>query len=351
MKIAVELLLLIALAIIFLGGVRLRQPAVLERIDVQTTSVLKGMAILIIMVHHMVLRMSGAGLLLPFRGIGYLGVTIFFFCSGYGMTVSASKKGASYTDGFLIKRLLLIYVPAAFVNTLYMLILSLFFDKNYTCIEWCSGIFLMVDVDSSMWYIIAAFVWYAAFWIGLRFRTPNRRIAFLLVVSVVYIAVCLLMKLTKNWVDTAFMFPLGTAVASYQDKALQKCSSCRLTVWLPVMLILCGSCMALSFGKEDYGSLILRILSTFLFMAALLLLLRVIDFSGNKSCAYIGTITLECYLIHGKIIRLIKLYFGHVEAAEMLIYVAGTMLCTAIFCWLYQRYKKAMTALNGKERN
>ena len=158
MLLSVELLLLAALAVSFLYGAKLRKPPSLTGLDRRTTDVLKGMAILVIMVHHMVLRMSHPGILLLFRGIGYLGVAVFFFCSGYGMTVSAEKKGIAYADGMFRKRLLMIYLPAVAVNAVYMVIRILCFGKTYSPAEWCSGLLLMVDVDSSMWYIITIMI-------------------------------------------------------------------------------------------------------------------------------------------------------------------------------------------------
>ena len=350
MKLVIELLLLAGLAVCFCNHMHFKKNIERNSLDYATTSVLKGMAISVIMIHHMVLRMSGAGVLLPFRGLGYLGVTIFFFLSGYGLTCSAEKKGKDYARGFLGKRFLMIYIPAIFANLIYMIVRCIFFAESYTPVEWVKGLLLMVDVDSSMWYIIAAFVWYIAFWISMRlFQEKNKKLLFFTAVSIFYIIVCLTLGLSKNWIDTAFMFPLGAALASYPQKLWQKINHCRIALWLPVSLILCGGCMALSFGKEDNFSLILRIFSTFFFIAALLLLLRLIDVSANKICAFLGTITLECYLIHGKIIRLVKLYFGQVEALEILVYLAVTAACIAIFCYLYQQYKNAVNALWRKE--
>ena len=346
MKIIVELLLMVGVAGCFFNHIRIRKGAEQKILDYSTTSALKGMAILVIMIHHMVLRMSSAGILLPFRGLGYLGVTIFFFLSGYGLTCSAEKKGKSYADGFLWKRLLIIYIPAVFANLLYMGVQCIFFEASYTPSEWCSGLLLMVDIDSSMWYIIAAFMWYIAFWVGLkRFQGKKTKLLFFGAVSIVYIVVCLLLKLSKNWIDTAFMFPLGAVAGSYPEKLWKRVWNCRVAVWLPVSLALCGGCMAFSFGKEDNFSLLLRIFSTFFFTAVLLLCLRLVDISQNKPCALLGTITLECYLIHGKVIRLVRLYFGQVEAKEIIIYLIVTAVCVAVFCLLYQNYKKAVNSL------
>ena len=81
---------------------------------------IQGIFAILIMMHHLSQKTSAFWVpaavrqhgLEPFVPIGYLLVSFFFFCSGYGL-IKSMRDDDTYFDGFLIRRLnriLLIFV-------------------------------------------------------------------------------------------------------------------------------------------------------------------------------------------------------------------------------------------------
>lgn len=85
------------------------------RLDRTTTNCCKGIAAIIIMLHHISFRLSNLPVFV--KMIWYIAFPIvgfFFFMSGYGLTCGLMKK-KDYLQGFLSKRLLNIFVPYVIV--------------------------------------------------------------------------------------------------------------------------------------------------------------------------------------------------------------------------------------------
>lgn len=85
------------------------------RLDRTTTNCCKGIAAIIIMLHHISFRVSNLPVYVkPIWYIAFPIVGFFFFMSGYGLTCGLLQK-KNYLQGFLSKRLLNIIVPYVIV--------------------------------------------------------------------------------------------------------------------------------------------------------------------------------------------------------------------------------------------
>lgn len=70
-----------------------------------TNNQLKGLFILVVILHHIALHMDSYGLLSILRSVGYLAVSVFFFISGVGLSKSLIRN-PKYLDRFLYKKFL-----------------------------------------------------------------------------------------------------------------------------------------------------------------------------------------------------------------------------------------------------
>lgn len=85
------------------------------RLDRTTTNCCKGIAAIIIMLHHISFRLSNLPVYVkPIWYIAFPIVGFFFFMSGYGLTCGLLQK-KNYLQGFLSKRLLNIIAPYVIV--------------------------------------------------------------------------------------------------------------------------------------------------------------------------------------------------------------------------------------------
>ena len=81
------------------------------RLDRATTNCCKGIAAIIIMLHHISFRLSNIPMYIkPIWYIAFPIVGFFFFMSGYGLTCGLIQK-KNYLRGFLYKRIINIVVP------------------------------------------------------------------------------------------------------------------------------------------------------------------------------------------------------------------------------------------------
>ena len=136
------------------------------------TNQLKGLAILMIIVQHLS-QSFGVSIANP---LGPIGVYLFLFLSGFGLTFSFLKNGRK---GYVSKRLLKVYLP-------YLLILILFFawqwissTQSVNCISILRYSLLIDYIQGSYWYLAMILFWYIAFYL-LTFTFNHRKLLFVL---------------------------------------------------------------------------------------------------------------------------------------------------------------------------
>lgn len=82
--------------------------------------VLKGMAILLVFIHHFGQRASE--IYYRYSCLGYLSVAIFFFIAGYAVETQFLRRGVGYIKtGFLKKKIFRLYLPYVIIVLLFAL--------------------------------------------------------------------------------------------------------------------------------------------------------------------------------------------------------------------------------------
>ncbi len=265
------------------------------------TENLRGIAISVIIIHHLVSATSKPDLLTPFIGIGYLGVSIFFFLSGYGITSSYLNK-ANYLDGFFGKRMAKIFIPFIVLNLIHLSINWMAFGLKYSLLDsifYISGINL---INGSMWYINAIFFWYICFYVLFRYFEKHTEIMFI-VTALIYFFGCKQLNLGKYWFDTSFIFPIGVLFCLRKDyimTILQKYYYHIILVSTFFFVIF----FKINQGKTSLAAISARSTAAIMFVVLICLFLYKVDISGNKLLAFMGSISYELYLIHARIIQL-----------------------------------------------
>ena len=98
------------------------------KLSIQESQLIRGVAILLLMVHHY----SGMGYawqgLEIFKGIGPAICCAFFFCSGYGLTAGNRKHGVRSSARRLVK----VILPFIIANAIYILSWANFRKYNLT---------------------------------------------------------------------------------------------------------------------------------------------------------------------------------------------------------------------------
>ncbi|MEH7115452.1 acyltransferase [Neobacillus niacini] len=195
-------------------------------ISISVTTQLKGLAILLVIVGHMIQR----GILeIPYLiWGGQLGVTIFIILSGYGITKSYMHNGL---DNFFFKRFDKVIFPYFLVTLLWVIIDIFIFEKEFNqfdIILALIGLDLNRAIDPSMWYITYSVLWYGMFFLVFSLPIKNSiKITILIYFSYIilfhYPQLEFLNAMSYQFGLYAFMFPMGIFLGLYYDKLVDKC--------------------------------------------------------------------------------------------------------------------------------
>lgn len=136
----------------------------------EMTEDLKGFGILAVMFSHIgYFLVSGDKFLFPLSILAGVGVNLFLFLSGFGITLSELSKPVNILE-FYKKRLPKLFVPMWITITAFILLDFAFLQKTYpiqTLLQNYLGFFpradIFLDLDSPLWYFSLIFFYYLTF--------------------------------------------------------------------------------------------------------------------------------------------------------------------------------------------
>lgn len=160
-------------------------------------------------------------------------VTYMLFCSGYGVMLSADKKGSDYMKTFPQRRILSTLLIYDFAQILF-LFFRLFRGEHFSAKEFVYSMFAWETFGVDNWYIFVILGLYIISWLVLRKRKADGPAAAM--ITVIAIALVGLQLCTKGWYTTLLCYPLGVWYYVYQEKIdfVMK----RNTYYFPAVIIL-----------------------------------------------------------------------------------------------------------------
>ncbi|MBE5846804.1 MAG: acyltransferase [Lachnospiraceae bacterium] len=316
-----------------------------EYLSRSQTKAFLGFCTIVIMFHHISQKTCAPWLdpqyirhgLEFFVYIGYPCVAMFFFCSGYGMYV-ASRKGDSFFDHYFIRRILPVIIPAA------LMWLVFFF------IEQARGMMidppLWINVYDYIWYVPALLYIYIIFYICFHLvKNAWASFALLWVGVALYFILSAFFSPGTWWYNTQFMFAVGATVGA-KTSAFTTLNKRHYPVWivLSLLLTLSGFIAAgyyeeivthygIAYDQTVYGYVQIagQLVSALTFVWFVLLLGMKIRI-GNRVLAFLGSFTLELYLVHPLFVHLFAFAFVQKESGPVyyienqLIYIPAVIL-------------------------
>ena len=135
-----------------------------------------------------------------FGNIGFLGVSIFLFVSGFGL-LNRYKKNNNYLKNFLKNRIFKIVIIFIISRIIILLI-----SKS------------VVVATQNDWYTCIILYYYFLFYIVYKYIENDKAKNFIMCLSFIpYILVCLYLKKSPYWYNTSICFPLGLVIAEYKE--------------------------------------------------------------------------------------------------------------------------------------
>lgn len=324
-----------------------------EFMSISQTKYLQGFFAICVMLHH-----AGQKTCAPwhnskyivhgldfFLNIGYLFVSVFLFCSGYGLYKSYKQK-ENYLQGFVKRRILPLVLAFYSTGLIFFLVRLLMGEKmsGPQMFYYLSGAQLC---NPNSWFVIALPIFYLGFYLAFKFIKKDGW-ALLATVLVVFVYTLIGTLVDHNnwwmrgewWYNSVHLFSIGLLYARFEQPVTEHVKKhYRLYLILSVIglavfyfLSLAAQGMFSYYGENwnapdkvqrRWVCLLSQqaVSCAFVFMVFLLNMKIKL---GNKVLGFMGALTLEFYLIHGLFVELFG--FDFLEIRPSLYYIRNVAL-------------------------
>lgn len=326
----------VVLPVILLWGARFTGPRKFndEFLSLEQSKMLQGFLAICIMLHHIAQKTCAPWMYPPSRIVhgldifvpsGFLLVSVFLFFNGYGVYKSFHAK-ENYLKGY-VKRRILPVVLALYTTTFIFFIARLLIGEKMDA----NQIFLyLTSIDlcnPNTWYVIVLPFLYLFFYISFRLFKKDG-LAVLSTTALVIMYLLLGTSIDHNdywirgewWYNCVFLFPIGVIFAKFENKIIPHLKKyywvyliAALAAYYPLYKYSDYICNIFGYYGDNWGapdtvlrrriSLLSQIALTSEFVFCILLLNMKLKI-GNKFLKFMGSITLEFYLIHSLYVEL-----------------------------------------------
>lgn len=314
------LLVFVLIPLVFLYGAKIYVKTFnTSFLSPQSTNQYRGLFILVVIISHIALQMQQPALMNIFIPVGGHAVSIFFFLSAYGITVSLMKN-QNYLQGFLIKRILRVYLPFVIINSITVLALNFFCHKYYPLAYiFASALGINLQIDTTQWFIITIVLFYLFFWGSFRYFAIKKAPLIIVLLVTVYMVICQEIGKGSWWYESCFCFPLGIFFGMYREQAIKLFSE----HYAITALLVSGSYFVL-YRLHLWGYGLFPILKLMLSVIMILIIFFKLSVS-SKVFGFIGALSLEMYLIHMKVYHLYFSLAGIKQSYSVYIYILSVV--------------------------
>lgn len=338
-----------------------------DLLSIAATQELKGIAILAVVFGHIgYFLVDDNRFLFPLSVGAGVGVNIFLFLSGYGLTVGQLNKSLS-APKFYRKRALKIFIPfwiaLAFFLVLDASVLHRYYSWSYIARS-IAGFFpradMADDVNSVFWYLTWILFFYLLFpLVFIRHRVwLSALILFALGEALVRWNPAVIELVTRLYQVHTVAFPLGMIAASllFESREKNNAIATALRHWratlsrvqyFMVIALLIGAIVYSAYYDSGIGQSILKEQAMSMVTTLALVMLFALKRFELRVLALIGFFSYEIYLLHWPLLSRYDFIYRHMPAA------AATVIYLAAFMamgWLMQRGSDYIANRFGRQR-
>ncbi len=322
-----------------------------EALSLATTNELKGWAIMSIVLAHIGFFLTTSNrFLYPLSNFAGIGVDLFLFLSGFGLTVSMLRHPLSRAQ-FYFRRLTKIFFPLWVVLAGFILLDALVWQRLYSwsvILKSAIGFFpsadLFYDINSPFWYITLILFYYVCFPIFFYKKSPALSALLIFIIS------SILLRLPLPVVNRVFdlyrlhdvAFPLGMIVAGFVGNKKITRLAATFSAWGNLLhwygwvvralawCILGGVVIFVSFYVPLTTVRVAEAMSV-LGMGAVVLMAIVSPYR-NSLCEFWGIFSYEIYMLHWPLVQRYDWWYQMLPAGvATLVYVAYITALSAFF--------------------
>ena len=267
-----------------------------ELLSIDSSLVLRGIAAVVVMIHHYSLRIAEPWKMCYFWYMGYLAVSIFFFLSGYAAFFQFKRKGDKFWNRYFFNRFIRLIFPYIVSNTIY----SLFYLP--TPIQYLKSMITFKQVRgvesewSTVWFLVAILFFTILFWISFRFiKNEKAALAVFLLGSISYIAVNIFVLHHDNyWFNSALAYFTGITYAMFKP-AISKTIDRTKIILLPITAILTTAVFFIT--TKGYQHWLIQLFCSELVLALIVLIDTCVELKSGILKKF-GKASWEIFLIH-----------------------------------------------------
>ena len=259
----------------------------------------------------------------------YIGVTFFFLSSGYGLTTSENSNQDMIT-GFWKKRLPKLLITCWAVNIFSRM-------ADYILFRDRPSILALIKIDEWVIWLIGC---YLIFWISHKLFFRSWKTVTIMAVVLASIVFYMLSKTGTYtltiWATECYGFIWGITLAELYSKIKQFFTDKWLLKWMVSLLLslLLGISYLVLKPVPFFGDYLLKIILGL--SITLFILIANVRFSiGNRLSLFLGSITLEMYLLHTNVFNIISRLFPAISSGLFIISsIIVTIIAAAIIHFL-----------------
>ena len=279
-----------------------------EYLSIQNTKALKGIFSCFVLMHHLyqhsgIFHNSKIGYV--FQLMGYLSVAVFFFLTGYGLSVSYKEKGRTYIDNFPKKRILPFYVICVLSIILYS-VEKLILKENMNITTLIKSFFFGGTIVGNGWYLQASLILYLLYYFSFKvIIKDNLKYIACSLFLIVYCILCNLFNLSTTWYESIVTFILGLTFPLIKnifdkltDSTMKKLLVVLIEFLLFAFLILCGGA-----DVPTYATILIKMISAIIFVVLVLSIMKVVNIEHTIT-KFLGDISMEIYVFQGLFLSL-----------------------------------------------
>lgn len=325
--------IILVLSIVLLGVSARKSSGFL---DMDSTNAIRGFAMVIIFLHHIMNRVGYLPYLQVLASSGYICTGIFFFLSGYGNLLSL-KRQTVLEAKWLKKRL----VPLYSVFFVFYVIRSIGFvilnnmglySFNVTFLKIIKELCTLTTPDGINWFPKIIFISFILYYLIYKYiKNDNVKLLVLFLIISAYIVGGYVCHLPTYWYNSVFCFFVGAFVGKYKETISKYISETptvnKILLFVVNMILFCVSFLLLR------GRTIFQIIPCVLASLLCVTTLNVVNFK-TKLLSYVGKNSFEFYITHVSMLAILYAFSTDTNVLTISLFVVSVLLV-----WAYLFFK------------
>lgn len=321
-------MIIIVFTLILLISIRKSKRDFISKEDCLTV---RGVMSFIIIFGHLAQRTGGGKLFSQSLKLSAICVGIYFFMSGYGLMEQYAKRGASYLETFVQRRVGELFLRYTLISLIYLIIRNVIIGDNY---DWFTGITQGRPIIYFSWYILELLLLYMVFYMSGKVLTEKYKQFIWVITGCLIILLNVLFSQIgygEYWYNSNLCFAIGIYISVYKEEIEIMLKEVNVVAILIIMVVLGIMCFKI---HSVWGTQVKCVVG----IVALLILLEKIQVIG-RLWIFCGKMSLELYLWQGLFMYGLRSNIVYIESDVFysLITIIGTIFIAVISNYIWTK--------------